>query len=280
MIKFPARPIGLSAVLLVSLSGCASLPHLLHWAKIRPIPVQASSQVAGESGYYASASAAISRRDYATALEQLQAARARKPDDVRVLNAFGVVYDKLGRFDLSARYYSEAKALDPSSQIVANNMAYSTALQDRAALPVLAQLQPSGPAPVLQLAAATPSVIRLDFASASTVLQTLPGLTGRPVEVANASGRKGAGELVRAQLARQGWSAPKSFAFEAAEAPTTTISYPPRSSMVAQALARTLPRGIQLVDCGGACEGIRLTLGADSLGWTRQNLIHATSRGD
>ena len=29
-------------------------------------------------------------------------------DDIRVLNAFGVVYDKLGRFDLSARYYDEA----------------------------------------------------------------------------------------------------------------------------------------------------------------------------
>jgi Flp pilus assembly protein TadD len=82
---------------------------------------------------YAGAVSAIHRRDYAGALDFLQAGRLRKADDVRVLNAFGVVYDKLGRFDLSERYYLQALAIDPASAIVAGNLAYSLALQGRSA---------------------------------------------------------------------------------------------------------------------------------------------------
>ena len=82
---------------------------------------------------YAGAVSAIHRRDYAGALDFLQAARLRKGDDVRVLNAFGVVYDKLGRFDLSERYYRQARAIDPTSAIVAGNLAYSLELQGRSA---------------------------------------------------------------------------------------------------------------------------------------------------
>ena len=63
------------------------------------------------------------------ALDYLQAARAKDPKNARVLNAFGVVYDKLGRFDLSARYYAQASAPDPNSPIVAKNMSYSRWLQ-------------------------------------------------------------------------------------------------------------------------------------------------------
>lgn len=85
-----------------------------------------------DGGYYADAIAALNVRDYARALDLLQMARAKKPDDVRVFNAFGVVYDKLGRFDLSARYYAQAKALDPGSVIVARNLAYSARLQQQA----------------------------------------------------------------------------------------------------------------------------------------------------
>ncbi len=101
----------------------------------------ASATAAPDDGAYAAAATAIERRDYAEALDQLQAARERKPDDVRVLNAFGVVYDKLGRFDLSARYYGQAKALDPSSAIVEHNLAYSSELQGR--------LQPASASPVV-----------------------------------------------------------------------------------------------------------------------------------
>ncbi len=58
---------------------------------------------------------------------------ARAGETARVLNAFAVVYDKMGRFDLSARYYSRARDLDPDSTIVARNQAYSRILQGHAA---------------------------------------------------------------------------------------------------------------------------------------------------
>jgi Flp pilus assembly protein TadD len=103
-------------------------------AKIRPVTIPAAApQSAADDGLYADAVAAVSRRDYASALDLLQAARARQPDDPRVLNAFGVVYDKLGRFDLSPRYYAQAEALDPGSRIVANNRAYSLLIQSKGA---------------------------------------------------------------------------------------------------------------------------------------------------
>jgi hypothetical protein len=79
--------------------------------------------------FYESAVSAINGKDYARALDYLQEARARDPRNVKALNALGVVYDKLGRFDLSARYYAQARAVDPESQIVAANIGYSKVLQ-------------------------------------------------------------------------------------------------------------------------------------------------------
>jgi tetratricopeptide (TPR) repeat protein len=97
---------------------------------------------------YARAADAIRARDYALALDLLQVAAARAPGDVRVLNAQGVVYDELGRFDLSGRYYARALQADPNSAIVANNIAYSARLQGlRASSPTLQAAAPS-PAPV------------------------------------------------------------------------------------------------------------------------------------
>ena len=99
----------------------------------RPAPTQGPHVVQADLrqsiGYYDNAVTAINNRHYGLALEYLQAARSQKPDDVRVLTAFGVVYDKLGRFDLSARYYAQAASLDPKSRIVAADMDYSRKLQ-------------------------------------------------------------------------------------------------------------------------------------------------------
>jgi tetratricopeptide (TPR) repeat protein len=108
-------------------------------------------------GYYDNAVTAINGRHYAVALEYLQAARTREPADVRVLTAFGVVYDKLGRFDLSARYYAQAAAVDPQSKIVAADMDYSRRLQGLVAADV---------APSMPLAAAVdrqPKIIAADM---------------------------------------------------------------------------------------------------------------------
>ena len=100
------------------------------------------------AGYYENAVAAINARRYALALDYLQAARTQKPDDVRVLTAFGVIYDKLGRFDLSTRYYAQAAALDPRSMIIAQDVDYSRRLQNLISpqsTPMVAEAVPSAP---------------------------------------------------------------------------------------------------------------------------------------
>jgi hypothetical protein len=96
---------------------------------VRPVMTNTAGNGDADDLLYRSAAAAIGDRDYNRALDYLQAAREKQPRDVRVLNAFGVVYDKLGRFDLSARYYAQAKVVEPKSTIVAGNIAYSQLLQ-------------------------------------------------------------------------------------------------------------------------------------------------------
>jgi tetratricopeptide (TPR) repeat protein len=117
--------------------------------EVRPAPAPGlvpPDPAAAVDRLYARAADAIRVRDYALALELLQVAAARAPADVRVLNAQAVIYDKLGRFDLSARYYARALAADPSSSIVAHNMAYSARLSGRAVDtgPLLAGGPPDG----------------------------------------------------------------------------------------------------------------------------------------
>ncbi|HWE48057.1 MAG TPA: LytR C-terminal domain-containing protein [Caulobacteraceae bacterium] len=143
-------------------TGCAAIQHHFAWLHLAPKPapqlatrpLQQSPDLvkaAVDDSLYGDAVKAIDRRDYGNALELLQAARERTPQDVRVINAFGVVYDKLGRFDLSGRYYAQATRLDPGSTIVANNEAYSRVLQTRAAG------SNRFTAPEVQLARATPT---------------------------------------------------------------------------------------------------------------------------
>ncbi|GGL33792.1 tetratricopeptide repeat protein [Caulobacter rhizosphaerae] len=153
--------------LLLTIVCCALLPSLggcVVWRGVanlvRPAPqvaevraVPAPGLVAPEltavaDRLYARAADAIRVRDYALALELLQVAAARAPADVRVLNAQAVIYDKLGRFDLSARYYARALAVDPGSSIVAHNIAYSARLSGRAVDTgrLLAGGPPEGPA--------------------------------------------------------------------------------------------------------------------------------------
>lgn len=152
--------------LLPTIVCCALLPGLCGCAVwrgmaslVRPTPQSAEVRPAPAPGLvppdpavvvdrlYARAADAIRVRDYALALEVLQVAAVRAPTDVRVLNAQAVIYDKLGRFDLSARYYARALAADPSSAIVAHNMAYSARLSGQADAdprPLLAGGPPDG----------------------------------------------------------------------------------------------------------------------------------------
>ncbi|MGZ3276949.1 MAG: LytR C-terminal domain-containing protein [Caulobacteraceae bacterium] len=163
----------------VTLAGCLAAPGA------RPVKLTAVNTPSAPASkidlYYSGAVRAIETRDYARALDFLQTARAIAPEDVRVINAFGVVYDKLGRFDLSRRYYAEAKTLEPASKILENNLAYSERLQGLSHEPMAfasasapeSKLSPhsglmpgspvvvvpiaSGPAPVIMVATVAPA---------------------------------------------------------------------------------------------------------------------------
>ncbi len=234
------------AVLATVASGCSLLHHKV---QTRPVSLQSDQKVDA----YATAVEAISRRDYSRALDWLQTARRENPGDPRVINAFGVVYDKLGRFDLSARYYEQARALDPSSPVVAANIAYSRRLQQMAAEPTLNAM------PVLQaLQTADPAVTPV-----AAPVQLAPGLTGRPLEIVYAEGQGDSAQAVRTKLVRHGWTVFRPKPGTAINSGETRIEYPARYAAVAQGLARTL-RGKQTLQACDGCLGVRLIIGGTS----------------
>ena len=197
--------------LVPGLAGCALWPRAVAWVDFRAVQTSEVQRFSRQDGYYNSAVAAIERRDYAAALDLLQAARATQPDDVRVLNAFAVVYDKLGRFDLSARYYEQAQRLDPASPVLARNIAYSARLQTRVAAPPSYALAATAPRTdaatrVAPAQAARLAVVRLAMVAPAAVAPLAPGQTGRPLELVDLSGRAGGAASAGAALRRLGWS--------------------------------------------------------------------------
>jgi tetratricopeptide (TPR) repeat protein len=284
------------ALVAVSLGACALAPHgLKRHAKWAPTSMITTPQdLAPADGYYYSAKAAIDRRDYAMALDLLQAARSRRPDDVRVLNAFGVVYDKLGRFDLSERYYAQAASLDAGSTIVASNLAYSRELQGLASAEVARPLFASSQLPARPLAppkatppafelvngpaliATGPNLLRLRLPVSAQPTLKIAAQTGSKLTFVNASGAAGGAELVRVALAARGWTVPSTSVPAAPARRFTTIEYAKADSELAFSLARTLPRPARLIDCGGDCTGVRLEVGMDTANWKFESFDPST----
>ncbi|MNK81779.1 Tetratricopeptide repeat protein [compost metagenome] len=278
----------------VALGGCS----LLTWGSAdrtiapRPVSISAASPLSNGDAYYDRAVWAISRRDYALALDLLQRARARNASDIRVLNAFGVVYDKLGRFDLSARYYAQALQLDPASRVVAENLAYSNQLQGHGAATVALAHQtdarpsiPAMEAPAIApaIAVSPPPVVNASVApvavavpgpapttptrSAALAEPRSPALLGRPLDIENASGRPALAQAMHRHLASRGWTPPRLSRNPASPQARTVICFPESRRTVALALSRTLPGPVRLSPCATPCEGMRLTLGADARTW-------------
>jgi len=262
--------------------------------------------------YYAGAVRAIEARDYARALDYLQTARATAPDDVRVVNAFGVVYDKLGRFDLSRRYYAQARALDPTSKVVDNNLAYSERLQGLSREPLAfasaaeaeAKLSPQD-----GLMPGSPVVVaRIDYGSPAIVMvetvrpaQTAPELFGvaRRTQMAAASRaavKPAAAQVTRVEVARDPIAAPQIAAAKPAQtakpapitkaamiarpAPTAAVAPKPvPATLQTKAPSRLAGAPIQLVDASGSPDaarkvGMRLT----RLGWSVQAAPASSAR--
>ena len=272
------------------LSGCAAMPKYLAWLKpgrdkpaVEVQAVRSSTETASidpTDRLYRSAVSAIEDRDYGLALERLQLAREHSPQDVRVLNALGVIYDKLGRFDLSARFYAEASAVAPDSPVVTANLAYSNLMQRKydevrtAALTpgrYYAELQ-AAPRPATSRPAVTdtarpyaslkaaPRTLTLAKAETSLLKRATPALVGRPLLLVDAGG---GATKVKTQLASLGWSV-RPLIERGQASKESRILYPAEHKAVALALANTLPFRTALSVCDDNCRGVTLVLGEDA----------------
>jgi tetratricopeptide (TPR) repeat protein len=263
--------------------------------------------------YYSGAVRAIEARDYAQALDYLQTARSMAPDDVRVINAFGVVYDKLGRFDLSRRYYAQAKSLDPTSKVVDNNQAYSDRLQGLSREPLAfasaadaetklgaqSDLLPGSPVVVAPISSAP--IVMIETRPAADTAPELFGVARRTqVAAAKAAVRPAAAEVGRgavalppvapvaiaaarpipAKLVQIAQAAPKPVPVK------TTVKTAAKT--VAKAPAKLAGAPIHLIDASGSPDAARrLSLRLTRLGWsvqtettTRARFVEASSRID
>jgi hypothetical protein len=181
-----------------------------------------------------------------------------RPDDPRVLSAMGVVYDKLGRFDLSGRYYDAAEKADPGSKVVAIDRRYSEYLQQAMASerPVQTVVLAQGPAVTRQA-----NVIMLP--AAPQMAQAANPLGG-PVRVRNATGRADGASRLEARLTGKGWTLAPAPGVEIGVLATTKVEYPPSAAKVAAGLARTLEFPVRLESCA-TCSQVVLLVGANAL---------------
>jgi hypothetical protein len=253
-------------VLAIGLSGCFLMPKPAHhWAKVTAVPLDKSAvptPLAREDEMYSHAVQAIEQRDYGLALDILAMAREVRPDDPLVLSALGVVYDKLGRFDLSGRYYDLAEKADPGSKVVAIDRRYSEFLQQamRSERPVQSVVIAQGPAVSRQA-----DVIMLP--AAPQMAQA--GLLGGPVRVRNATGRSDGISRLEARLTSKGWTLAPSPGVEMGVLATTKVEYPPSASKVAAGLARTLEFPVRLESCA-TCSQVVLLVGVNALAQNAQ----------
>ncbi|MDP3175227.1 MAG: hypothetical protein Q8M88_12420 [Phenylobacterium sp.] len=254
----------------LGLGGCTSIPKAWSWLQpektvaVRSIvtPTTFGAQTSIDRAYEA-ASREIEARRYGRALELLQYARDVAPSDVRVLNALGVVYDKLGRFELSARYYADALKSEPGSPIVLANVKYSTLLQGRYlalqedAGGLVAVAQPATP-PAPILAAAAPG---LHLAQSVITPRTAPLLVGRRLNIVAGIAAADSATRLRDQLVARGWSVAREIETVRAPQVHSLIEFPAQHREAALALARTLPFEARLVDCKSTCQGLVIVLG-------------------
>ena len=252
------------AILASGLGACQYVPFLHHAAKAAPTAANLTppAPYALEDRLYAHAVTALEQRDYGLALDVLQMARESRPDDPRVLTAMGVVYDKLGRYDLSARYYDLAEKADPGSKVVAADRAYSLRLQHGlgggdGADGVLVMSRYNVRDTALSLAGPEP------ITAQQAVLFNKVIAAG--VRVRNATGRTEGADQVKRRLTVVGWTVSRGVRLvEPQRVAFSKVSYPAGVARVAKALARTLPYPVRLAACA-ECTQLQVVVGADAL---------------
>ena len=112
---------------LATLAGCSSGAELAIRAK--PGGLAAGEQPVGFR--VAEARAHFALGNVALALEGFRKALREDPASVDALNGVAACYDRMGRFDLSRRYYEQALALAPGDARLYANLATSLDMQGR-----------------------------------------------------------------------------------------------------------------------------------------------------
>lgn len=112
---------------LLTLVGCASQGELAIRAKptgLAPGQQPVSFRVAEARAHFALGNVAL-------ALEGFRKALREEPASVDAMNGLAACYDRMGRFDLSRRYYEQALAVAPGDARLYANLALSLDLQGR-----------------------------------------------------------------------------------------------------------------------------------------------------
>jgi hypothetical protein len=65
------------------------------------------------------------------AIDAFRKAIRSEPGSLDALNGLAVAYDRIGRFDLSRRYYEQALGIEPDSATILHNLGYSLTLQGK-----------------------------------------------------------------------------------------------------------------------------------------------------
>ena len=116
----------LAVAVCVALTGCSSFD----WPEIRSlVKIGDEKAVSGVDLALAQGRDHFALGNYGIAIDSFNAAATYDPKSIRALNGLAASYDKLGRFDLAERYYSNALAINPNSPVTLNNAGYSQLLQ-------------------------------------------------------------------------------------------------------------------------------------------------------
>lgn len=137
------------------------------------------------------------RGNVALALQHYRKAMRAAPANIDAFIGVAACYDRMGRFELSRRYYEEALALDPSDRRVRHNFALSLRLQGREgeAARFLAETAPPTAQPAASITVPLPPSIQEQPRSAAAKVR-LQRLSLNEVAIVTAPSSKRAAAMV------------------------------------------------------------------------------------
>lgn len=163
----------LAPALMLALVSCSA-------GQVNVRPMGGAAPAKGSGDAYAEARRQLDEGNVALAIDGFRQVLRSNPRSVDALNALGVAYDRLGRFDLSQRYYDNALQIEPGSAKVRHNLSLSIRMQIRMNEEhAVEQAVASAPAPAVlpavlaeRPAPAAASAVRLERVSAQEIMLT------------------------------------------------------------------------------------------------------------